>query len=147
MNKFLKMAFQNAMDHDYKDLDFNLCAIIVRGGSVMSVGFNKRGKNSFVEHYTDLAKAKGDWRVSTHAEMDAVLQVRSKIDLSGAKIFVVRKHLDFSKCDSKLAMSRPCVICEQVLLAYGIKKVYYTIDDNHYGVMTPGKVKDKIIRL
>lgn len=147
MNKFLKMAFQHSMDHDYGDLEYNLCAIIVRGGSVLSVGFNKRQTNGFVEHYTD--KIRGinrEWHISTHAEMDAVLQARNKTDLRGAKIYVIRKHLNFQKADV-FGMSRPCNICENVLKAYGVKKAYYTIDDNHYGMMTPGKSVDKIIRI
>lgn len=94
MNKFFRIALQNAMEHDYSDLEYHLCAVIVKGGSVISVGFNKRNTNGFVEHYTDLARGQRDWCMSTHAEMNAVLLARGKTDLRGAKIFVVRKHQD-----------------------------------------------------
>lgn len=131
MNKFFRIALQNIINHDYGDLEYHLCAVIVRGGSVVSVGFNKRNTNGFVEYYTDLARGQRDWCLSTHAEMDAVLQARSKIDLRGTKIFVTRKLLG----NMKFAMARPCEICQHVLYNYGIRRAYYTIDDTTYGVM------------
>jgi tRNA(Arg) A34 adenosine deaminase TadA len=134
MNKFFRIALQNAMEHDYSDLEYHLCAVIVKGGSVISVGFNKRNTNGFVEHYTDLARGQRDWCMSTHAEMNAVLLARGKTDLRGAKIFVVRKHQD-CKNYSTLALAKPCEICEHVLFNYGIRKAYYTIDDTNYGIM------------
>lgn len=144
MNKFFRIALQTAQAHDYSDMEYNLCAIIVRGGSIISTGFNKRGTNSFVEHYGDKARGQRDWCLNTHAEMDAVLQARQKSDLTGCKIYVIRKRIDANK--GILAMSRPCCVCEGILKAYGIKKAYYTIDDNYYGMMRvgAGKGKDKI---
>lgn len=134
MNKFFRIALQNAMDHDYEDLEYHLCALIVRGGSVVSIGYNKRNSNAFVEHYTDLARGQRDWCMSTHAEMDAVLQARSKINLKGTKIFVIRKHQDQKK-HGVFALAKPCEICQHVLYNYGIRRAYYTIDDNNHGVM------------
>lgn len=134
MNRFFRIALQNAQAHDYEDLEYHLCAVIVRGGSVVSVGFNKRNSNAFVEHYTDLARGQRDWCMSTHAEMDAVLQARSKIDLTGAKIFVIRKHQDIEK-HGYFALAKPCEICQHVLYNYGISRAIYTIDDNNHGVM------------
>jgi len=134
VNKFFRIALQYAQAHDYEDQDYHLCSVIVRGGSVVSVGYNKRNTNSFVEHFTDLARGQRDWRTSTHAEMDCVLQVRSKIDLRGSKIYTIRKHKDFKKY-SLFGMAKCCEICQHVLYNYGIKKAYYTIDDHTHGVM------------
>lgn len=122
------------MEHDYSDLEYHLCAVLVRGGSVISVGFNKRNTNAFVEHYTDLARGQRDWCMSTHAEMDAVLGARSKTDLRGTKIFVIRKHLD-TKNYSTFGLAKPCEICQHVLYNYGVRRAYYTIDDQNHGVM------------
>lgn len=127
------MALQQANDHDYGDLEYHLCAVIVRGGSVISVGFNKRTTNGFVEHYTDLARGQRDWCMSTHAEMDAVLQARQKTDLSGSKIYVIRKRQETKL--GTLALSKPCEICQHVLYNYGIRRAYFTIDDDSFGVM------------
>jgi len=134
VNKFFRIALQYAQAHDYEDQDYHLCSVIVRGGSVVSVGYNKRNTNSFVEHFTDLARGQRDWCMSTHAEMDAVLQVRSKIDLRGSKIYTIRKHKDTDKY-SLLGMAKCCEICQHVLYNYGIKKAYYTIDDHTHGIM------------
>lgn len=128
------MALQHAIEHDYDDLEYHLCAIIVRGGSVISVGFNKRATNGFVEHYTDLAKGQRDWCMSTHAEMDAVLQARQKTDLRGAKIYVIRKRQDIKKFGT-LGIAKPCEICQHVLYNYGIRRAYFSIDDETFGVM------------
>ena len=135
MHKFLKMAATLAGSHEYEDcIDYHLCAIIVRGGNVISVGFNKRNTNGFVEHYTDKVRGNGrNYCLSTHAEHDAILQVRSKIDLTGCKIFIVRVKAPGSK--QRLGMAAPCAICRAVLAAYSIKRAYYTIDDDNYGVM------------
>jgi deoxycytidylate deaminase len=109
----------------------------VKGGAIISIGFNKRNTNAFVEHYINLAcMAEGtvkDFCGSTHAEMDAVLQCRSKTDLRGAKIYVarVRKAKDMGT----LAMAKPCRICQMVLNAYGIKRAIYSIDDLNFGVL------------
>lgn len=134
MNKFFRIALQNIDQHDYADQDYRLCAVLVRGGSVVSVGFNKRNTNGFVEHYTDLAKGLRDWNMSTHAEMDAVLQARQKTDLRGMKIYVVRKRQDTEKYGT-FGMAKPCEICQHVLYNYGIRRAYYTIDDQNFGIM------------
>lgn len=149
MHKYLLQAIEYARSHDYdKSLDYKLCAIVVSGGNVISVGYNKRNTNAFVEHYADQVKGKGrDFCMSTHAEQNAVLLARNKTDLTGSKIFVAR--LRRHKGMDPIAMARPCPICENVLKAYGIKRAYYTIDNDHYGIMKPGmedNAYDKIVR-
>lgn len=47
--------------------------------------------------------------------------------------------------DRSLAMARPCSMCQIRLRAYNVRKVYYTIDNNHYGIWYPDKDVDKII--
>lgn len=130
MNKFFRIARQNASEHNYEGVEFRLCSVIVRGGSIVSVGFNKRNTNGFVDYYSDLAKAQRGFCESTHSEMDAVLQAREKTDLRGCKIYVVR-----IKENDIFGLAKPCEICEHVLFNYGIKKAYYTIDETNFGTM------------
>jgi tRNA(Arg) A34 adenosine deaminase TadA len=147
MNKYLRMAMSFAAENEYDDtLEYHLCAVIVRGGAVISVGFNKKGTNGFVEYYGDLAKGERDWCLSTHAEMDAVYKARGKIDLRGCKIFVVRRR----KLDHSYAMARPCEICRHVLYNYGIRRAYYTISENEFGqmkIVNPATAFNKSSRL
>jgi deoxycytidylate deaminase len=146
MHKHLESALELASNNCYDaHVDYHLSAIIVSGGSIISCGFNKGATNSFVEHYADRVRGKRNFCLSTHAEMDAVLKVRSKTDLTGCKIFVARKRKD----NGLPGMAKPCPICEEVLLSYGIKRAYYTIDENNYGIMkiskAKGKFKDRIV--
>jgi len=124
---------QYANEYQFDDeFDYNLCALIVKGGSVISVGYNKMNTNAFVEHYADICRGRGrDWCLSTHAEQDAVLKARNKVDLRGTKIFVVSRK----KLDGSPGMARPCPICENVLYNYGIRKAYYTINEHQFGKM------------
>lgn len=134
MQKYLQTALRCADAHEYDaHIDYHLCAAIVRGGSIISVGYNRKTTNAFVEHYTDLVRGTGrGYSLSTHAEMDAVIQARDKTDLTGCKIFVARRcgHMF-----TNVGLARPCEICFSVLQAYGISKAYYTINDNEFGVM------------
>jgi len=145
MHKHLRTAMAYAESNTYDDpLDYHLCALIVRGGAVISVGYNKTNTNAFVEHYTDIAKGHRDWCMNTHAEMDAVLKVRGKIDLRGCKIFVARRR----KLDGQAANARPCEICQHVLFNYGIKRAYYTISDDDFGqmkIINPANIYDKMV--
>lgn len=145
MHKYLRMAMAYAADYDYDEpMEYHLCAIIVRGGSVVSVGYNKRSTNAFVEHYGDMARGERDWCLSTHAEMDAVLRARGKIDLKGCKIFVARKR----KIDGSCAIARPCEICRHVLFNYGIRRAYYTISNEEFGQLkidNPAKSFEKAL--
>lgn len=133
MHRYLRLAMQYATDKDYDNqIDYHLCAIIVRGGSIISVGYNKHNTNAFVEHYADITRGRGrDFCLSTHAEQDAILKARNKVNLRGCKIFVARRL----KKDGQPGMARPCPICENVLYQYGIRKAYYTINENQFGRM------------
>lgn len=116
MNRFLEMAKRFALAHDYKDnLEYELCAIVVRGGKAISVGFNKRNNSGLMRHY-----AIRDHQ-TIHAEVDAILQIRKKIDLTGCKIFVCRVRKN-----GEVGLARPCGTCQAVLKAYGIKVMHYT---------------------
>lgn len=142
MHKFLKMAESLALKHTFDDgLEYHLCAVVVKAGKPVSIGYNNRSTNQFVEHYANLARGRRDYCLSTHAEMDAILQARNKTDLNGCKVYVAR----ILKLGG-VAMARPCLICEQMLYNYGIKRAYYTMNDNEYGVMrvcAPSNNSDK----
>lgn len=120
MNKYLKIAKNCAITHDYApSLEYNLCAVIVRGGAILSIGYNKRMVNGLTEFYKI-----EDHVISTHAEVDAVLKARRKIDLTGSKIYVLR----IRKGDGEIANAKPCEMCQHILFNYGIKKAIYTVD-------------------
>lgn len=137
MHRGLKLAIKQARANNFDHgLDQKLCAVIIKGGSVISIGYNHRKTNAFVEHYTDKIRSTDrDYCMSTHAEMHAVALARASTDLRGSKIFVARIRPAGSRVNHGVGMARPCPICQNILLSYGIKKAYYTIDDTNYGVM------------
>lgn len=88
-----------------------MAAVIVKGGSVLSVGHNR-----LCDH---TAAYFGN---SFHAEHDAIR--KSPCDLRGAKMYVYR----FARCDNTLRASKPCVFCQQELARAGISHVFF-VDD------------------
>lgn len=146
LHKHLQNALALAEAYEYDTIQaYHFAALVVRGGSIISAGYNKSSTNSFVEHFADRVKGQRNFCLSTHAEMDAVLRARGKTDLNGAKIFVARKKRD----DGLPGLARPCVICEEVLRSYSIKRAFYTIDSHHYGIMCVGEknTRDTIVRI
>lgn len=136
MHKFLDKAMDLLLTHEFDEgLKSHHCAIIVRGGNILSVGFNGNKTSSFVEYYTDLVRgSKRNYRISCHAEMAAIAKVRRKTDLTGCSLYVVRRS--FLESKDMFAMSRPCCVCSTILPDFGIRKAYYSIDNHTYGCMT-----------
>lgn len=120
MHKFLQLAFDEARAHPFDpSMEYQLCAVIAKGGKVLSTGYNHRGWHGLSERYKSTA------HLSTiHAEVDAILLGRKKIRFEGAKIFIVR-----IRTDGSVGLAKPCKMCQQVLLSYGIKKAYYTTEE------------------
>jgi len=140
MLKYITLAEKFAVEHKFDNaLEYNLCAVIVRGGGIVSVGYNKKSTNAFVEHFADLVRGERDYCLSTHAELDAICKSRSKSDLRGTKIYVVR-----IKPSGGLGMARPCVICQKALYSYGVKKAFYSITNSEYGVMRLNSEPDSL---
>lgn len=93
--------------------------VIVKGGAIISEGVNKPKTNMFIKIHEQKD------HTNIHAECDAILRVRKKIDLTGAKAYVVR----ILKDKKTLAMSKPCNLCQERLKAYGIKRVVFSTGD------------------
>lgn len=73
-------------------------AALVKGGSILSTGFNKGEE---------------------HAEESALRRCEASIDretIKGATIYVARM---------RRGKSRPCLKCWTILKSFGVKKVYY----------------------
>ena len=131
---FLEKAGQLASRHDYAaGIDYHLCALIVRGGVILSTGYNRFGSSGLIEHYRPKDR---NHQYNVHAETDAILKVRQRIDLTGSKVYVARigkKRGPNNEFDYALAM--PCEMCQAVLTAYGIRKAYFSIDNQTSGEM------------
>lgn len=121
----VKAVFENRFRYE-EHLEHHLAALIMKGGNVLATGFNGSKLNSFTRAF-----AVNDYVASTHAECDAILRSRRKIDLRGSKMYVAR----LSKSRNVIGLARPCEMCVKAARLYGIKRISYTIDESTHAVM------------
>lgn len=139
-NRYLEKAIQSCREHNHeKSACQKLCAVIVKGNKIISVGFNKAGTHPLIEEYRKHKNV-----CTIHAEVDAVLKARNKIDdLSGCKIYIARVRWNDTEIAPSIGLSKPCSMCHNILFDFGIKKVQYTLNDlDSYGMMVITKKKE-----
>ena len=91
-------------------------AVITKGGSVISFGYNQDKSHPLVNTF------------SLHAEAAAILARRYHLgSLNGATIWVYRET-----ADEIPAMAKPCEDCLRLIIASGIKRVLYSTSDPPY---------------
>jgi len=86
-------------------------AVVVVNGHPVSVGFNKAKTNPNAPY------------VGLHAEVVA-LRNTGKKEMKGCSIFVYRKRKD-----GRIGMARPCEHCMEELKRFGVKWIYYSVDE------------------
>ena len=107
-----RVAYKQANKSQHKQ--HKLGAVIVKGGRVLSTGFNSLRPSSLLRTPT------------LHAEAAAVLKLlkaRRLHDLIGADIYVTR----FTR-GGAVGIAKPCDHCHNLLKSVGISRCYYTRD-------------------
>ena len=95
-------------------------AVLVKGGNIINAARNKWSYSSFGKRFRERDKG-----ISTlHAELAAVLNLDRSIT-QGTDIYVVRVNKA-----GEYKMSKPCSMCEAALKHVGIKRIYYTTDND-----------------
>lgn len=100
---------------------FRVGSVIVKGHRVISLGVNQKNKTN------PLAQKRMPNRTMVdklHAEQMSMLRART--DLRGAKIYIARRIVN------GLGNARPCKMCMAMLIEVGIKKIYYSTDNNNW---------------
>lgn len=129
--RHLKTAVGYAREHKFDPtVPALVTAVLISGGRMLSVGYNSRVRSAMQDYYRT-----NEFCTSVHAETDAILGVRRKVDLRGSKIFVVRRLRFDSANTPALGLAKPCPMCQAILFSYGIKKAIYTIGNDEYGVV------------
>lgn len=102
---------------------FRLGAVLAKKNRAISTGFNDMRKT-----HTLMQKYAGDldFSLGLHAEVHACIGV-SMMNLEGADLYVVRILKD-----GHLAMAKPCRVCHKFLADVGIRRVYYSCNDNNW---------------
>ena len=103
--------------------------IIVYNDNIISYGHNK--KNNSLKNF------------SIHAEVDAINRLnkkyKSKKIISNCSLYVVRIRNGFNEED-ELKMSKPCMNCACKINKIGIKKVYYSVDNDYVSDFIYGQI-------
>ena len=118
--RYFDLAKRAAMESTYGK--FRHGSVIVKGGSVVSFGFNKSNHCQFGQRFRRMDKG----HATQHAEISAILGL-PRSSTQGADIYVVRIN---NECDWR--MSTPCPMCEEALRFVGIRRAFYTVDGKHY---------------
>ena len=95
-------------------------ALLIKGGSVINVSFNKDNYTSFGTRFRKPISGPA----TVHAEIGCVLGL-SRSATSGADVYVCRINRD-----GDFRNSKPCTMCHEALKHVGVKRVYYTTNDN-----------------
>jgi len=118
IGRYFELARNMAYNSPYGKLRHG--AVLVRGGSVLNTSFNKDKFNSFGSRFREQHRGPA----TMHAEIGCILGLSRDVT-SGTDIYVCRinKKGDFR-------YSKPCAMCHQVLKHVGIKRVYYTTNED-----------------
>ena len=92
--------------------EFNMVAIIVKAGNILSIGINDMRK-------THPSFWNGQYDRGVHAEYDALRQVKHQ-DIINARMYVM-----YFRKDGTLGNSKPCLRCQEMISKVSIKSVYY----------------------
>jgi deoxycytidylate deaminase len=104
--------------------NFRHGAVLVRGGAIVGLGINSERYCSVGKDYRPEDKGNATY----HAEIKAVLSLDRNVT-KGSVMYVAR----CSKNGIDARMSKPCNMCHAVMQERGIKKVYYTVDNEVVG--------------
>lgn len=102
------------------DISYRHSAALFKRNKLVAVGYNKSIKQMNISNNNS-----SQFKITVHAEVDALYQASKKQDLRGIDIIIIRtKHL----CNGQITLrnSRPCTDCIDKMTKIGIRKVYYS---------------------
>lgn len=129
MNRWMKIAIRNAVENYRSDKSFSLAAVLIKGGSVISIGVNKRKTDPVVKRLSCLCNLPTrKHRQWMHAELDCINRIPLE-KTKGTVLYVARVTKDLHTANAK-----PCDLCTREIFLAGIRKVVYTICDGEVGI-------------
>ena len=115
----------------YTDLKQRLAAMLVYKGNIISVGMNKRKTHPFQRKFSSNEDA-----IFLHAETDCIvnaLKFNSSDILSKSTMYVARLKKPCTSAQHYVSgLSKPCEGCSRAIAQFGIKHVYYTLNDTGF---------------
>jgi deoxycytidylate deaminase len=107
--------------------DYKHGAVLVKGGSVINTSCNKNRLVSFGSRFC----TEHDGIATLHAELGAILGLDRTVT-EGATLYVARIGKD-----GGYRLSKPCSMCSGAMQHVGIKRVFWSIDNNSCGMGRP----------
>ena len=124
--RFFEITRLISYTSEYKRIKIG--AIVVKKNKIISVGVNSYKTHPIQRRYnifrfniftTDTAH-------TLHAEIQALVNIPYGTELSDLTLYTYRENRD-----GKLAKSRPCPSCMNLIKDIGIKKICYTTDEGY----------------
>lgn len=101
-------------------------AVVLRNRKIIGLGYN----DSRPLGYLRQNRIRQFCNEQSHAETAAMHNV-SRADLLGSVVVVIRLSRS-----GELTYSRPCSTCMEAMARKGIRKCYYSVDEESFGVIT-----------
>ena len=95
-------------------------AVLTKGGSIINASFNKDNYTAFGSRVRSPLRG----HATVHAELGCILGLPRDVT-SGADLYVCRINRK-----GEFRFSKPCSMCHEALKHVGVKRVYYTTNDN-----------------
>ena len=95
-------------------------AVLVKGGSIINISFNKENYTSFGTRFRNPSHG----HATVHAELGCVLGMPRNVT-TGTDLYVCRINKE-----GEFRNSQPCSMCHEALKHVGVKRVYYTTNNN-----------------
>ena len=118
INRLFTLARNIAYNSPYGKIRHG--AVIIKGGSILNASFNKENYSSFGTRFRSPHRG----HATVHAELGCILGL-TRDSTVGADVYVCRINRDGDYRNSK-----PCSMCHEALKHVGVKRVYYTTNDN-----------------
>ena len=118
IKRFFNLARNVAANSEYGKIRHG--ALLVKGGSVINVCYNKDNYSSFGCRFRSPHRG----HATVHAELGCILGMPRDVTM-GADVYVCRINKK-----SEFRNSKPCSMCHAALKHVGVKRVYYTTNNN-----------------
>jgi tRNA(Arg) A34 adenosine deaminase TadA len=95
-------------------------AVLIKGGSIINISFNKENYTSFGTRFRNPSRG----HATVHAEIGCILGMSRNVT-TGSDLYVCRINKE-----GEFRNSKPCSMCHEALKHVGVKRVYYTTNNN-----------------
>lgn len=125
-HRYFELAANVAWQSDHPS--YRVGAVLVKSGRIINTSCNKIQWNSFASRFSRLRVRKNNRRMepenaSVHAEIGTILGLPKSLT-QNSDIYVLR-----IKANGDRAMAKPCGMCQGVLAAVGVNRVFYTTSE------------------